>query len=165
LNGFPALDQVGYSSGFEVVTGVDGSFKIELPAATQRIHLLVFAPGFAMRMLSAAVEKDRPLEIAVEPNGGTLVLEMPQISKGPPPLLAHGGAFTFPMVLQRWATLQGAAQAPEGRIVLPNVEPGAYSLCVGASTELRQGKEPLADGRCVSGVLTPLGELTLALAP
>ncbi|HEY7216387.1 MAG TPA: carboxypeptidase-like regulatory domain-containing protein, partial [Thermoanaerobaculia bacterium] len=131
LNGFPAVDQVGYSSSFEVVTGPDGGFLLKLPVSTQRVNLLVFAPGFAMRMMSVAVERDRPLEIAVEPTGGTLVLELPADAE-PPPLLAHAGAFTFPLFLQRWATLQGAVQVP-GRLTLPNVEPGAYSLCVRAS--------------------------------
>src|SRR6185312_1339269 len=46
-----------------------------------------------------------------------------------------------------------------GHLVLPNVEPGAYSLCIKASADLRQGKEPPADGRCETGILPPLGEL------
>ena len=159
LTGFPAVEQVGYSSGFDVVTGPDGGFTLKLPASTQRINLLVFATRFAIRMLTVAVERNHPLEIAVEPNGGTLVLELPEDQKTPP-LLAHAGTFTFPLFLQRWAALQGVPQAP-GRLVLPNVEPGAYSLCVRASAELRQGKEPPADGRCVGGVLPPSGELVL----
>jgi hypothetical protein len=161
LIGFPFMDQVGYATGLNTVTNADGSFSLSLPAATRRIDLMVFAPGFAMRMLPVLVEKGHPVEISVEPDGGTLVLELPDTADHPP-LLAHAGTFTFPFFLRRWATLQRVPQTP-GRLTLPNVEPGAYSLCVKASAELRQGQEPPGDGRCVSGVLAPFSELTLRI--
>jgi hypothetical protein len=164
LTAFPALDQVGFATAASAVSGPDGSFTLALPAGTSRIDLLVLAPSFALRMLPLLLQPDRPLEIAVAQDGGTLVLEVPE-DPATHPLLAHAGTFTFPSLLQRWASLQGSARTP-GRLVLPNVEPGAYSLCVRASTELRQGKEPPGDGRCESGVLPPLGELKLRiLAP
>ena len=112
-------------------------------------------------MLPVLLRPGHPLEISVEQDGGTLVLEVPE-DHATFPLLAHAGTFTVPMLLQRWAVLQGSRKLP-GHLVLPNVEPGAYSLCIKASADLRQGKEPPADGRCETGILPPLGELRLRL--
>ncbi|MFY9824319.1 MAG: carboxypeptidase-like regulatory domain-containing protein [Thermoanaerobaculia bacterium] len=161
LTAFPALDQVGLATAVSAVTGPDGQFTLALHAGTSRIDLLVLAPSFALRMLPVPLEPGRPLEISVDQNGGTLVLEMPE-DHSVFPLLAHAGTFTVPALLQRWAALQGSRRT-SGRLVLPNVEPGAYSLCIKASADLRQGKEPPSDGRCESGVLSPFGELRLRL--
>jgi hypothetical protein len=161
LTAFPSLDQVGFATAVSAVTGPDGQFTLALHSGTARIDLLVLAPGFALRMLPIGLQPARPLEISVEQDGGTLVLEVPE-DHSAFPLLAHAGTFTVPALLQRWAVLQGSRRTP-GRLVLPNVEPGAYSLCIRASADLRQGKEPPADGRCESGILPPLGELRLRL--
>ncbi len=161
LTAFPALDQVGLATAVSAVTGPDGQFTLALNAGTTRIDLLVLAPSFALRMLPILLQPDHPLEISVEQDGGMLVLELPE-DHSTFPLLAHAGTFTIPTLLQRWAVLQGS-RGTSGRLVLPNVEPGAYSLCIKASAELRQGKEPPADGRCETGILTPLGELKLRL--
>jgi len=161
LTAFPALDQVGFATAVSAVTGPDGQFTLALHAGTSRIDLLVLAPSFALRMLPVLLQPGHPLEISVEQDGGTLVLEVPE-DHATFPLLAHAGTFTVPMLLQRWAVLQGSRKLP-GHLVLPNVEPGAYSLCIKASADLRQGKEPPADGRCETGILPPLGELRLRL--
>ena len=160
--GFPSLGEVGFGEVERAVTDVDGTFRLRFPAATHSLNLVVFPPGFAMRMLAAMIQKESPIEILVEPDGGTLALELPAAGASQPqPLLAHGGTWIPLGLMARWQRLQGSGRGSSGRMVLPNLEPGAYSLCVQASTDLRQGQDPPQDGRCSTGVLPPYGELTL----
>jgi hypothetical protein len=160
--GFPSLGEVGFGTVETAVTDVDGTFRLRLPAATRSLNLLVFPPGFAMRMLPAVVQKDSPIEVMVEPDGGTLTIELPGGGASQAlPLLAHGGTWIPLGLMARWQRLQGSGRGTSGRMVLPNLEPGAYSLCVQASPELRHGQEPPQDGRCANGVLPPYGELSL----
>jgi hypothetical protein len=162
LIAWPSLDEVGFASASQGVTGPDGKFRLDLPAGTRLVHLVVFPPGYALRMLAVQVAPDRPVEIPVDSAGGSLVIELPGFEPGGPlPLLAHNGSFTLIPLLMRWMQLQRVHPDDPRRLVVPNVEPGAYSLCSGASSELRQGKEPHGDGRCASGVLPPFGELVL----
>ena len=115
-------------------------------------------------MRTAVVDRDRPLEVVIDAVGGTLAIELPAevTPETPLPLLVHNGTFAMLPILHRWLRLQGASSQRSGRIEIPNMEPGAYSLCVNASPELRQGKEP-GDGRCTGGFLSPQGELTLRI--
>jgi Carboxypeptidase regulatory-like domain len=164
LVALPAVDQVAFASGVTAITGVDGGFTLRFPSAVRSFQLFVFAPGHAFHMRTAVVERDRPLEVVIEAAGGTLAIELPAEVKPetPLPLLVHNGTFTGLPILNRWLRLQGARPQRSGRIEIPNMEAGAYSLCVGASAELRQGKEPEA-GRCEGGFLSPQGELTLRI--
>lgn len=160
----PAVDQVAFASGVNAVTGVDGSFTLRFPSAVRSFQLFVFAPGHAFHMRMAVVERDRPLEVVIDAVGGTLAIELPAevTPETPLPLLVHNGTFAALPILNQWLRLQGARPQRSGRIEIPNMGPGAYSLCVNASPELRQGKEPGA-GRCEGGFLSPQGELTLRI--
>lgn len=162
---WPAMGQVAFATSQYAVSGPDGGFSLHFPSQTRALTLFVFAPGHAFRMTQVPVEPGRPLEIPVQDTGGTLVLDLPRGSEsGPPPspLLVHGGSFTPLLVLTRWVQMQRAEQTDPGRLVVPNMEIGDYSLCLGAGAELRQGKEPPA-ARCASGTLLPNGELRLAV--
>ncbi|HKV09963.1 MAG TPA: carboxypeptidase-like regulatory domain-containing protein [Thermoanaerobaculia bacterium] len=163
LLAFPSVSDVPFAAGVEAVTRADGSFILSFPANVQAFHLTVLAPGYAFRMLPVVVERGKALEVPVETSGGTLVLEMPGLRReGPQPLLAHNGTFTPLPLLSRWLRLQRVQSRDPGRIVIPNMEAGDYSVCRNAGLELRQGKEPPGD-RCVSGFLPPHGELVLRL--
>lgn len=142
------------------VTGPDGAFEIDLTGEALSMDFIVFPPGYAMKMVNALASPDQPIEISLERQGGTLVLEFPK--DGPPPLLVHNGVFVTPRFLLDWARLQGTRPSSPDRLVVPNVESGAYSLCLGAGavSRLRQGQEPPA-ANCASGVLSPYGELIL----
>ncbi len=144
----------------QTVSAADGSFHFDLPAGTTVLSLAVFPPGYAMRLLTVPVSPGQPIEIPVESQGGSLTLEL--ADKGPSPLLVHGGIFVVPSMLRTWARMQGVPFSASGRLVLPNVEAGPYSLCVGkgAVSSLKQGAEPPA-ASCTGGVLAPNGELEL----
>jgi hypothetical protein len=161
IQAWPDLDQ-GPLAGIEnSVTGPDGSYNLSVPAGSRTLNLLVFAPGFALRILRAPIQPGQPLDIPLEPQGGALAITLKRgIGKaGPSPLLLHGGAFALLQLLGRWVTLQGGT-ADRGKLILENVEAGDYSLCTGGAAAAR-GEAPQAS--CQSGYLAAGSELGLAI--
>ncbi|HSS51204.1 MAG TPA: hypothetical protein VLX28_19865 [Thermoanaerobaculia bacterium] len=187
------LPRLGFASGAQVLawpavsgasvpaelteTDEDGRFGLTLPPGTRKVNLVVLPPGSALRILDANVARERLLEVHVDTPGGTLVLDLPEKDlkderdeKKKPrdldpcdPAASKLDALTMPHLLRRWADLQGTPQAP-GRLVVPNVEPGSYTLCAtDKSPVLRHGAPPEGDPRCVGGVLEAAGELALKL--
>jgi hypothetical protein len=144
----------------DAVSGADGSFRLDLPSGTAVLNLAILPPGYAMRLTAVAVSPSQPIEIPVESQGGTLILDLQD--GGSPPLLAHGGVFALPVALKTWARMQGARTTDSGWLVLPGVEAGPYSVCRGAAAvaRMKEGGEPPA-AVCTSGVLAPNGELEL----
>jgi hypothetical protein len=139
---------------------------------------VVLTPGSALRFLDAEVARQRLLEIHVDTAGGTLILDLPaqdlKVEKDKKesrdadpcdPRTHKPGVLTMPRLLRKWADLQGTQQPP-GQLVVPNVEPGPYTLCAtDKSPVLRRGAPPAGDPRCVGGVLEAAGELALKLPP
>lgn len=163
LLALPSMADVAFATVAKAVTRADGSFTLSFPANVQAFHLTVFAPGYALRMLPVIVEPGKALDVPVESSGGTLVIEVPGLRReDPQPMLAHNGTFTVLPLLSRWIRLQRVQSQDPGRIVIPNMEAGDYSVCRNAELELRQSKEPPRD-RCASGFLAPHGELVLRL--
>lgn len=144
----------------EHVTGPDGSFSLEVWGDSALLNVLVLAPGHALRMATMLAEPGHKPEIVVDSQGGTLVFELSE--GGPAPLLVRNGVFIPLQLLDSWMRAQGERPRDPRRIVVPQMEAGPYSLCAGAGvvSSLQQGGEPPA-ARCVSGVLSPYGELVL----
>lgn len=142
------------------VTGPDGRFEVSLPDSSSLVSFAVLPPGYGMRLLTVLAQPGQSLEIPVDPQGGTLVIET--VENGPPPLLVHNGTFLLIPMLKTWSRLQGGPTSDPNRLLVPNVAAGSYSLCVGAAavSRLREGGEPPA-ASCASGVLNPNGELVL----
>jgi hypothetical protein len=156
---WPSVGEVPFASDDSAVTGPDGGFSLRFPAKTRSLALFVSAPGHAFHMARVSLESAQPLEIPIEGAGGKLVLDRP--GPGSSALLVHGGTFAPLPILAGWADRQRTEQSDPGKLVIPNVESGGYSLCRNAGADLRQGKEP-PSGICVSGVLAPNGELSLS---
>ena len=188
------LPRLGFASGAQVLawpavsdasipaeltgTDEDGRFGLTLPPGTKKVSLVVLPPGSALRILDAEVARVRLLEVHVDTAGGTLILELPEqdlkaakerkesrdLDPCDPAAIEHN-ALTMPRLLRRWADLQGTPQIP-GQLIVPNVEPGPYTLCAtDKSPTLRRGAPPEGDSRCVGGVLEAAGELALKLPP
>ena len=169
----------GRVDAFSQSTDEDGEFRLALPPSLKRCDLMVLAPGSALRMTRAEVSRNRLLEIDLDTAGGTLILDLPggaaPQDAGPlepgyrapaepcDPAARQAGALTTLHILRRWADLQDTPQTP-GRLVVPNVEPGPYTLCATDSAPfVRRGAPREGDARCVGGVLAAAGELTLEL--
>lgn len=162
----PEIATAGFLQTSDVVTDPLGSFELRVPAGTAGLRLLVMAPGFAARLLRLPIQPGTPLEVAVDPFGGTLHLDLAALdayeaAAGRPlyPFVTHAGADARPHELARWAQLH-VAPASARSLSLPMMEPGFYSLCLpvpGASPEAPPVR------RCAEGTLAPNGELTLVL--
>lgn len=133
------------------MSGPGGDFELELPEGESVIEVLVLPPGFAFRIATVRLDPGRPFELAVEPHGGTLIVEGSFAASEP--LLVHDGVFVSLQPLRDWARMQGAPSSDPSRLVIPNVAGGAYNLC--------KGRAEASSAACKGGVLSPLGELVL----
>ncbi len=173
----------GQAVGFSDLTDEDGDFRLSLAPAARTFNLIVLAPGSALRLLQAEVSRNQMLEIHVDTPGGTLILDLgdqtpanaglldrmsedqtPEAQKKTPcDPLRKIEPITMMQILRHWADLQGTPQTP-GLLVVPNVEPGPYTLCAtDKAPVLSRGMPPEGDARCVGGVLEAAGELALKL--
>lgn len=161
LLAIPAVDQIAGASIVTAVSGADGGFTLGVPSDVRQLTVMVFAPGYAMRILPVVLDREARIEVPVDRVGGTLSLDLAETESQP--LLLHNGTFIPLPLLARWVRLRGGArQVPaSGRFTVPDVEIGEYRLCPGsASGDVRQGREPQA---CASGFLAPAAELSLGL--
>jgi hypothetical protein len=165
IEGFPDLGSVGVASGVEATSDPSGQFSFGLPAGARAVHLQVLALGFAFRILKTPVDSGQTLQIPLESQAGTLILERAEPRDGAPsplPLLFHGGSFVPVESLRRWVQLQRAPWAERGSLVVPGMEIGEYAFCIGreAVGAALAGTEPPAPS-CSRGFLAPFGELLL----
>lgn len=167
----PDLSVSSSASLREAHTGVDGSFQLKLPGDALFLTVVVLAPGHATRIERTGFPPPgQRLELGVSPHGGDLTLLWPEptslrpgASLGLPILFHQGAAVPVPMLTSLLGLGGGAVSwAP---IPLTQLEPGAYSFCLGreATQAWRQGLEPPAEG-CASGFVAPGGQLRLAPA-
>ena len=158
-----AFNGQGAANMTQVVSDVEGSFHLDLPRGDVVPESGRVSAGPCHASVAAPASPGQPIEIPVESQGGTLTLE-----------LTEGWSLT---PARPWRQLRrardaedlgadpgGAASKPgaAGRLVLPNVEAGPYSLCAGAAAVSRleaRGEPPAAS--CTGGVLAPNGELVL----
>lgn len=141
-------------------TDEEGRFEIPVPKGAAGGLLVVFAPGFALRVAEfRGVPKER-MEMPVDTLGGALTLRSPH-AWGSVPLVRHRGA-VFPIVLFDFANGVDRSHDTSGlTLSVPLVEPGDYTLCPGgeeAYAALVSGGEPPG---CVTGFLAGRGGLTL----
>lgn len=145
-----------------------GRFEMELSAQAQNLVMTIAAPGFAFRMLRAAIGQGE-IVLPLSQESGTLTIEVPTSIdsrrwSSPLPVVRHNGSFTVVRQLARWAAINGQPQESPNVTVVPFMEPGHYSACwiaQGNHGALLTGTEgPLI---CESGELAASGVLTLVL--
>lgn len=164
-------NESGMGSVDETVTGAAGEFTVKLSGDAKTAGLCVLAPGHAIRMLKAHLGPGTVVDVPLEPVGGTLVFDLGgltvrELRRMGAGLLAHGGTFIPFAILSEWAQLQRVPQPDPHRLILPNMEPGEYVLCIGgeANIAVMRGLEP-PPSQCSRGHLGPLQELTLRMPP
>jgi hypothetical protein len=136
------------------VSGPDGGFAVDLPATAKSARVVVFPPGHALSVRRVDLTAQEDLELAVSPEGGTLVLTLPpHVEHG---ALFHSGIELSLSLLRDWARLRGSADGAGGALVVPNVAPGEIRFCTFTTPPERLSADPAAD--CPSGYL-PAGGL------
>lgn len=132
------------------MTEPDGSFELPAPPGPDRLSLVVYAPGWALRIVSVPLDPAGPVVIRVDDVGGRLRF---RTAGGPiVPILVHDGVAITMGLLGPAARAEAADEYVE--TVVERVEPGEYTLCAGF---------PPAPDRCASGFLHHGGELVLEL--
>lgn len=142
----------------------DGRFTEYVSEALPEVCLVVFAPGFATRVIRLSV-LDEEQQIPVDQNGGTLIIDQPADPNAfvtRRPVLYRSGCALFPGHLkEKWNKGKDRTL-----ITGTGVEAGDYSLCMLSYAEMTgyAGGKP-GFSSCVHGTLQPFGVLTLKIQP
>lgn len=168
VSGYTASGYIDLGEGGTATTNLGGSFEFALAESSAITHLVILAPGYALRQLTTAVGDVGDLVVTSE--GGTLVAEVPpdipwRDPRRPRPTLIDGGGRKIYLgFFAQWARLHGTVIGPETtRFVIPALSPGTYALCWASTEELMQLGAPVRD--CDHGELTAGGTLQLRLGP
>ncbi len=139
-------------------TDLAGVFESQIPEDIKEVHLAIFSPGFAVRLLRRSVSPEQVLIIQLDQSAGRLELlfsedkkAIRQQARG----LLHRDGSHFPlMIFESWARFHDTWSLAQ--MVLPMMEPGLYEVC---EPKPRDG----STRRCADGFLAPGGELSLSL--
>jgi hypothetical protein len=153
----------------------DGAFELLVDPDAAELAITVGAVGHALKSLRAPARRDSPLEITLEPQGGTLILEYPRPRPRHPSVpttyLFKSGALTHVGDLQSWASANAEEGAPpiieldDGsgyqRLTMPQVTAGAYALCALTVPETLNLAGSAPRRGCTEGTLEAGGTLRL----
>lgn len=143
----------------QALSDADGCFRFRYPQRAVGVDLTILPPGFAAQGRFLPSPLPESITVQVAQDGGTLILDLgsfqPDLPEGvlPPSLLLHGDARLSLASARTWARLQRAEAPTDGKLSIPMMAPGSYTLCVSSKTG-----EP---NRCAQGSLLPHGELVL----
>ncbi len=141
VEGFPDFGGAAVVTGVEATSDPAGEFSLALPPGARALHLRVLAPGFAYRALKVPVDSGPVLEILLEPQAGTLILERPAAKEGgappPAPLLFHGGTFLLSTSSGVGSDCRGFPGRTVGRWLFPEWRSGS-TPCARARRPVRR---------------------------
>lgn len=149
-------------------TDASGSFAVHLPPGTSDVRLAYGAVGFATRLTTIGL-KPTATDLALEKGGGTLAVVFDTADVGAVLLwLRHlyvqsrdGGASLAFLVHDRGSRIEMAAEEGRQRLVLRDMAPGPYELCVAqpyVAATLQSGR---MGTRCSSGVVSTGSDLVV----
>jgi hypothetical protein len=131
-----------------VTTDLQGRFAVDIPLSSATVTLVVGVAGRTLHPFTV-VPVEQGVVVDVAPRGGELRLRWPAGTR-PIRIVFNDGVFLPLSDLLEWAHTQG--RSPEGGgVVVPNVAPGRYQMCTGAT--------------CTAGTLAMGGNLELDLTP
>jgi hypothetical protein len=152
--------------GVDATTNADGRFSLSLPWDVQEVTLAVTAPGFALRAMRWRVVSAEELSIQVDQDGGSLVVRLSQQSQSGQQtgfwVVVHNGCALPLGFFGPWRTANGVSGGDQQGVVIPQLEPGDYSLCwvpYDFLPLLAAGVLPAKN--CTAGYLSRNGLLTL----
>lgn len=110
----------------------DGTVVATLPKSTTAVLVTAGVPGYSFEITRLAVPEDRAA-LSLSRDGGTLEVRVPadnaQDAPGVPWVAYRNGGLAFWGELVLWARSNGQDWS-EGRIEIPNLAPGLYTLCL-----------------------------------
>ena len=149
------------SISYPVTTDAQGKATALLPPSSRAFDIRVDAPGFSVDQFHVEFERAR-LAIHMQQNGGRLRLALPAPNyeaDAPQALLVHKGAVFNAYAYGRWTP-----DGDSGYVVAPDVDPGAWTLCLVPGTQRASIAGRMASQGCTSGTLASHGTLTLTAA-
>lgn len=160
----------------DATSGADGVFRLELPAAAERVLLTVLAPGFALLQSRHDLRSDQPLLFPLDTGAGSLLVtyegaledSMPALTRRI--FLVHDHPMQ-PGLLHLWTQLHGTQQpTDQSAWRLGAMPPGLYRACLRTPaiqpylSSVAPLPASLLDEACSSsGYLTVGDELLLAI--
>lgn len=145
---------------------LEGDFELKIPVGTQALRVIVSPPGGALKIHEVNVASDAELLFQVEPLGGELAVTLGNsetLEKEIFVLWQEDLAISLGM-LREWAEGNGGLYWQAGRVRIPQLAPGSYTVCVGAPAlvvaphELEAWK---SRARCATGYLAAGSSLDL----
>lgn len=155
-----------------VVSGVDGTFQLEVPTATVELSVIALSAGFGLTTAQFTGPFDRPLSIRLVEESGALRLTWEAgLDIADPdavqPVLLQNGVPLDRHILRTWQASNGDDQSLVGGLAVSHMAAGEYVGCMLGPEELMLyalGMAALDTSHCARGVLQPYGELSLRLA-
>ena len=154
----------------EGLTNRQGRFALQVPAASDRLEILVGAAGHELKLFSVLSPIDQPLRLRVEKLGGTLLIDLGDAASHEstlvPMVFQDGKAVGGPPGWLRWASSNGEPNHDPSRILIPLMAPGEYLVCLLKPTERNAMVWNLVSPNlqtCRGGYLQPHGRLEIDL--
>ena len=148
----------------QTVTGIDGSFAIDISDDAAMARIITTAPGFALGVTTATRRQDAtPDDLVIRLTTGGGSLEMARASRGA--VLFVNGVPILQGFLTQWAAINGQPPTPDQDLVIPAMPPGAYVLCdlsFDEATMVLAGVAVPTRDVCAEGFLGDGGTLKLA---
>ncbi|MEW6336107.1 MAG: carboxypeptidase-like regulatory domain-containing protein [Acidobacteriota bacterium] len=151
-------------------TDAAGAFRMKLTSGQTSGNLVVMAAGYALRAVPWAGGSRDPVELRVDPFGGTVRVVLGGVEEAVRQrrlvviLYQDSALLSLDLLSRTWAALNGVRPGTGAEAVIPRMAPGGYRACVCEWTELlSRGEAAIGREHCVSDRLSPLGEVRLRL--
>jgi hypothetical protein len=150
-----------------VRSGLDGGFELKIPVGTETLQAIVSPPGGALKAYELNVTSDAEIVLQVESVGGEILVDLGKKDPSDGRLLALWQEDVgIPVgTLVRWTEGHGTRFLQGGQVHLPEMAPGTYTVCLGASEVTAPGSMEVWKGKasCSSGYLSTASTLNLSL--
>jgi hypothetical protein len=134
----PSRPLLGF--GDQERTHLDGSFEVEIPGASEVLHVVVTSPGLALKTFEIPAS-GQPVVLFLADQKGTVEVEVPfsddeAAERDLRLLVFQNGVPLSSSDLSVWAQAQGVRPREGKRFVFPGLAPGNYRACMVARSAL-----------------------------
>ena len=164
----PSRPLLGF--GDQERTLLDGSFEVEIPGASDLLHVIVTSPGLGLKTFEIPASA-QPVVLFLAEHKGTVNVEVPfsddeAAERNLRLLVFQNGVPLSSSDLSAWARAQGVRPHEGKSFVFPSLAPGSYRACMmprSAVPELAFSGWSGSEAACASGELGSNDELSLVL--